>query len=172
MATSELAAIQRETRLALWREARLTALSSSVAKLSHDLRNVLAPAALAADRLQVHPDQAIREVGAMFERAIDQATGLISRALALVREGPGPLSLAAIHLRQLIAEAAQSASIGGRCELSNRVGQEVVLNADRDRLSRVFMSLLRNAADAGAGRRGGAGRRARAAGDAGSRGRR
>jgi signal transduction histidine kinase len=49
VAGQELAAMQHELRSALWRNARLAALGTVVAKVSHDLRGILTPALLTAD---------------------------------------------------------------------------------------------------------------------------
>ena len=53
VAGRELAAMQHELRAALWRNARLAALGTVVAKVSHDLRGILTPALLTAERLQI-----------------------------------------------------------------------------------------------------------------------
>ena len=55
-AARELKTMQDEMRAALWRNARLAAVGTSVAKISHDLRNILSSALLVADRLQETSD--------------------------------------------------------------------------------------------------------------------
>ena len=52
VAGRELASMQRALRVALGRNARLAAVGTAVAKVAHDLRNVLAPALLSAESLE------------------------------------------------------------------------------------------------------------------------
>ena len=58
-AARELKAMQDEMRAALWRNARLAAVGTAVAKISHDLRNILSSALLVADTLQETADPEI-----------------------------------------------------------------------------------------------------------------
>ena len=150
MAGRELAAMQNELRAALWRNARLAALGTAMAKVSHDLRNILAPALLTAERLQANPDAAIRRSGATLVRAVDRATELVSRTLDFAREGPPPLSLSPVDLGRLVDEAAEAVPNGENCHLDNQIGAATEISADHDQLLRVFSNLLRNAAEAGA----------------------
>ena len=95
VAGRELAAMQHELRAALWRNARLAALGTVVAKVSHDLRGILTPALLTAERLQLNPDPRVQRAGEMLAQAVDRATDLVRRTLDYAREGPPPLQLRA-----------------------------------------------------------------------------
>jgi signal transduction histidine kinase len=150
VAGRELAAMQHELRAALWRNARLAALGTGLAKVSHDLRNILAPALLSAERLQMHPDPVIERSGTALVRAVDRATELVGRILDLAREGPPPLSLSSENLRRLVDEAAEAVAGAGHGTIENRIGDSVQVNADREQLLRVLANLLRNATEAGA----------------------
>ena len=86
--------MQHELRAALWRNARLAALGTVVAKVSHDLRGILTPALLTAERLQLNPDPRVQRAGEMLAQAVDRATDLVRRTLDYAREGPPPLELA------------------------------------------------------------------------------
>ena len=55
--------MQHELRAALWRNARLAALGTVVAKVSHDLRGILTPALLTAERLQLNADPQVQRAG-------------------------------------------------------------------------------------------------------------
>jgi signal transduction histidine kinase len=63
VAGRELAAMQHELRAALWRNARLAGIGTVVAKVSHDLRGILTPALLTAERLQLNPDPKVQRAG-------------------------------------------------------------------------------------------------------------
>ncbi len=153
VAGRELAAMQRELRAALWRNSRLAALGTVVAKVSHDVRGVLAPVLLQADRLRRHADPAVRRAGDSLVQAVERAIDLVHRTLDFARDGPPPPLLGSIRLRSLLAEAAESLrGTAGGCELDNRIPPEQEVEADRNHLFRVLVNLMRNAAEAGARR--------------------
>jgi signal transduction histidine kinase len=156
VAGRELSAMQQELRGALWRNARLAALGTVVAKVSHDLRGILTPALLTAERLQLNPDEKVRRAGETLIQAVERATELVRRTLDYAREGPPPLVLSPIGLASLVNEAVETArplrSPSAPMRLDNRVELSLLVNCDRTQLFRVLANLLRNAAEAGARR--------------------
>jgi signal transduction histidine kinase len=147
----ELAAMEQELRDALWRNARLAALGNAVERISHDMRAILAPVLLAAERLQTHADPAVQRTGAMLLRTVDRATDLINRTLDFSRQGPPVLELAPVALALLVDEAAEAARAPSRSfAVKNQVPLTLLVEADRNQFFRVLANLLRNAADAGA----------------------
>jgi signal transduction histidine kinase len=151
VAGRELAAMQHELRAALWRNARLAALGTVVAKVSHDLRGILTPALLTAERLQLNPDPKVQRAGETLAQAVDRATDLVRRTLDYAREGPPPLAMAPVELSPLVDEAADTARpLTGTLRLTNTVDGTITVNADRTQLFRVLANLLRNAVEAGA----------------------
>lgn len=152
-AARELADMQRELRAALWRNARLAALGTAVATVSHDLRGILASAMLAADGLSQNMDGRVRRSGEMVVRAIERATEMVRRTLDFAREGPPPVARIRFPLRLLIDEVREAMlpaapSFG----IAPCLDDDLMIEGDRDLLFRVFINLLRNAAEAGAGR--------------------
>jgi signal transduction histidine kinase len=151
VAGRELAAMQHELRGALWRNARLAALGTVVAKVSHDLRGILTPALLSAERLQLNADPRVRRAGEVLVQAVDRAADLVRRTLDYAREGPPPLELAPVALAPLVSEAAETARApGGTLRLNNAVDPAILVRADRIHMFRVLTNLLRNAVEAGA----------------------
>ena len=151
VAGRELAAMQHELRGALWRNARLAALGTVVAKVSHDLRGILTPALLSAERLQLNADPRVRRAGEVLVQAVDRAADLVRRTLDYAREGPPPLELAPVALAPLVSEAAETARApGSALRLNNAVDPAILVRADRIHMFRVLTNLLRNAAEAGA----------------------
>ena len=149
IAGQELAAMQQELRAALWRNARLAALGTVVAKVSHDLRGILTPALLTAERLQLNSDPRVQRAGEVLAQAVDRAAELVRRTLDYAREGPPPLEFAPVALAPLLNEAAETLRHPG-LRLDNGVDPAVKVLADRTQLFRVLINLLRNAAEAGA----------------------
>lgn len=151
VAGRELAAMQHELRAALWRNARLAALGTVVAKVSHDLRGILTPALLTAERLQMNADAKVQRAGETLMLAVDRATDLVRSTLDYAREGPPPLELAPVELARLADEAAETARPAASVfVLDNAIEPAILVRADRIHLFRVLVNLLKNAAEAGA----------------------
>ena len=151
LAGHELAEMQRELRAALWRYARLAALGTASAKVSHDLRSMLAPALLLAERLQSNADPSVRRVGDTVVRAVERATELVRGGLEFAREGPITLARSRFALRDVVAEAAeQLRSVLPGLMVDNLVQGGFDIDGDREQIGRVLGNLLRNAAEAGA----------------------
>lgn len=151
VAGRELAAMQHELRTALWRNARLAGLGTVVAKVSHDLRGILTPALLSAERLQIHADPRVRRAGEVLAQAVDRAADLVRRTLEYAREGPPPLQFAPVALASLVNEAAETARpLRSSLRVNNAIDVAIQVRADRMELFRVLANLLRNAAEAGA----------------------
>lgn len=148
VAADELAAMQAELRGALWRNARLAALGTAVAKISHDLRGMLATALLVADRLaDSAADPSVRRAATTLAGSVEHANELIRDTLGFVREGPPPLSPIRLSLPHLLRDAAISAP---GLEIEMDLPPDMVVEADRTQFQRVLGNLLRNAAQAGA----------------------
>jgi signal transduction histidine kinase len=152
-AARELAAMQRELRAALWRNARLAALGTAVAKVNHDLRGILSPAMLTAERLQSHADAGVVRAGDILMRAVERATDLTRRTLHFTGEMPAALPRQRVMLRQTVEDAAEQ--VRAACPwltVANHVPTDLCVMADRESLARVFGNLVRNAGEAAARR--------------------
>jgi signal transduction histidine kinase len=117
--------------------------------VSHDLRGILTPALLTAERLQLNADPKVQRSGEVLAQAVDRAADLVRRTLDYAREGPPPLELAPVQLAPLVNEAAETVRPPG-LRLNNSIDPLVLVRADRTQLFRVLTNLLRNAAEAGA----------------------
>ena len=91
----ELGRMQGEVRQALRSRARLAALGEAVAKISHDLRNMLASAQMASERLATSGDPKVAKALPRLERALDRALSLAQNVLSYGRsEEPAPAAAA------------------------------------------------------------------------------
>jgi signal transduction histidine kinase len=149
VAGRELSALQRELRVALSRNARLSELGAAVAKVSHDLRNILSGALLVADRLATNPDPQTAQAGELLTHSVERANELIRQTLEFTRDGPPPLTRSLFALRDLVDEAIEGAAPMGFAA-RNSVDADLTVEADYEKLLRVFENLLRNAGEAGA----------------------
>ncbi|HQT85359.1 MAG: two-component sensor histidine kinase [Acidiphilium sp. 37-64-53] len=151
LAASELTAMQTELRAALWRNARLAALGTAVAKISHDLRNILSSALLVADRLSGSDDPGTRRAATTLVTAVERATDLVTKTLTFAREGPPAVLRAGFPLGDLVGEVAdqvmaQVETVAVAAEIPSGLAPPL----DRTQMFRALFNLIRNAAEAGA----------------------
>jgi signal transduction histidine kinase len=150
-AARELAVMQDELRAALWRNARLAAVGTAVAKISHDLRNILSSALLVADLFEETKDPTIQRAARTLIPAVERAAELVSRTVDFAREGPPAINRGRVVLRELVEEAAVAVRPEeNEIAIRNEVPDAVVLPLDRAQVYRVLINLLRNATEAGA----------------------
>jgi signal transduction histidine kinase len=151
-AARELAVMQDELRAALWRNARLAAVGTAMAKISHDLRNILSSALLVADRLQETAEPVVKKAANTLIAAVEQSADLLNRTVDFAREGPPAITRTQVALRGLVEEVAAVASPDDAVVVENLVPAAVVLPLDRVQIYRVLVNLMRNAREAGATR--------------------
>jgi len=150
-AARELKIMQDEMRAALWRNARLAAVGTSVAKISHDLRNILSTALLVADRLQSVNDPTVQRATRTLIPAVERAAQLVTRTVDFAREGPPPITRTAVELSDLTEEAISVVRpMNPDVRFVNEIPEDLVLPLDRAQIYRVLVNLMKNAAEAGA----------------------
>lgn len=148
----ELDRMQADLRTALASRARLAALGEAVAKINHDLRNMLTSAQMASERLASVPDPRVAQALPRLERALDRAVRLATDVLAYGKTQEAPPAPAAVDLARALADAAEEGRLSDRtpggilfvCE----VGPGVLVQADPDQLHRILVNLMRNAREA------------------------
>jgi signal transduction histidine kinase len=152
LAQRELAAMQETVRQALRQKERLAALGTAVAKINHDLRNILATARLESDGLSGSAAPEVRRVAPRLLAAIDRAVALCTRTLTFTGEGASPLRRQRFAPAELVDELAPLVARFGANEftLENEVASTIMADGDRDQLLRVLHNLAVNAAEAGA----------------------
>jgi signal transduction histidine kinase len=149
-AERELAAMQRDILGFLQQKARLAALGSAVAKIQHDLRNILASAQLASDRLARIDDPVVKRLAPRIVTSLDHAVSLATRTLRFGRADEHPPRRERFLLAPLVDEAAEAAIAedNPNLEFINAVDPALVADADREQLFRILLNLVRNAAEA------------------------
>jgi len=138
-----------QVRNSLRQNERLAALGAAVARIGHDLRNMLSTAQLVADRLAQSEDPAVRQLAPRLERTIDRAAGLAASTLKYGRADEDPPVLRKVDVAGAIDEAAADALISFQgVEFKRDVEARLACVADPDQLHRVLVNLIRNAAQA------------------------
>lgn len=144
-----LAVMESEVRGALRQRARLAGLGAAVAKLAHDLRNSLATAQLVTETLAASDDPKVRQAAPRLERVISRASGLAEAALRYGRaEERAPMLQRVLINRALEEAAAEALATFPQAAWANAVRPHAAVYADADHLHRIFVNILRNAAQA------------------------
>lgn len=156
----ELARMQGEIRRALAQRRRLAALGDAVSRINHDLRNILSTAGLLSDRLAGSEDPAVRRVAPMLATSVDKAIQICTSTVDLARGDQAVSRREPVALRELVDQVGTTLGLDHHSPVrwDNRVDPELVVNADHDRLFRVFLNLGKNAAKALGDHRAGHGR--------------
>ncbi len=145
----ELCSMQTEVRASLIRKTRLAELGEAVAKINHDLRNMLASAQLLADRLERSDDPMVSRTAPKLLRSLDRATDLCTRTLAFGKaDEPAPVRRRVL-LSRLIEEVRDAVfPEGGAVTMTMDVPDDLYAEADPDQLFRILQNLSRNAEQA------------------------
>ena len=132
---------------------RLAALGGAVARISHDLRNMLATAQLVTERLASSNDPSVRQVAPRLERAIGRAAGLAQTALRYGRAEEAAPVLRPLRARDALQEAAEDAFAAfAELRWSIEAPGDLFIIGDADHVQRILVNLMRNAAQATASR--------------------
>ena len=148
-AEAELDRMQADLRTALASRARLAALGEAVAKINHEMRNMLTSAQIASERLAASGDPVVARTLPRLERALDRAVRLATDVLAFGRaEEPHP-DARAFPLRPALEAAAEDAQFSPTgVRLATAISPRAQVLADPDHLHRILVNLMRNAREA------------------------
>ncbi|WP_247744415.1 HAMP domain-containing sensor histidine kinase [Ruegeria sp. R14_0] len=150
-AEEALQQLQTELTQALKQRERLAQLGGAVAKVSHDLRNILTSAQLFTDRIETSDDPLVRRMAPKLVNSITRAVSLCESTLAFGRaEEPAP-TLTMVPLRDIAEDvvASEQLAVADACvEIVNEVPKDLVARADPEQIFRVMMNLVRNARQA------------------------
>jgi signal transduction histidine kinase len=150
LAERELSAMQRTIYGSLQQRARLAALGTAVAKIQHDLRNMLSTAQLASDRLARLDDPVVQKLAPRLVAALDHAVALATNTLRYGRADELPPQRRAVNLYGLVEEVREAAIIMPERDivLDSEIDPALEIDADPEQLFRVLLNLVRNAAEA------------------------
>ncbi len=151
-AEETLAKLQTDLTGALRQKERLAQLGGAVARISHDLRNILATATLVADRIESSSDPAVTRAAPKLVGALSRAVSLCESTLAFGKAEEPPPRLTQFALRPLVQEVVESEAMAAgedtKAEFLLDVPATLTLRADPEQLFRVLSNLVRNARQA------------------------
>lgn len=144
-----LSEMQGNVQSALRQKSRLADLGAAVAKISHDLRNMLASAQLMADRLDGSNDPVVSRIGPKLVRSLDRATTLCMSTLKHGKAEEAPPEPRRMRIRALGEDVRDAVfADGDEIAFVNEVPEDLEATVDADHLFRVFANLARNARQA------------------------
>ena len=143
--------MQSSISSSLKQKERLAQLGGAVAKVSHDLRNMLTTATLVADRLDASKDPVVARTAPKLIGSLDRAINLCEQTLTYGKaEEPEP-KISAIGLADIVDDVLDSEALrttDNRVRTVAEIPDGMVVSADPEQLFRVLINLARNARQA------------------------
>lgn len=153
-AEEALKTMQTQLTQALKQKDRLAQLGSAVAKISHDLRNILTTAQLFADSMEMSDDPRVKRAAPKLENSIRRAVNLCETTLAYGKAEEAPPTIQEISLHSLAEDVVENERLAAgeaKVEFKVDIPEAMVIRADPEQLYRVLSNLARNARQAIAG---------------------
>lgn len=154
--SAEQAMSDMQVRLisALRQKDRLATLGEAVAKISHDLRNMLTTATLIADRLENSADPAVRRTARKLINSLNRAVSLCESTLSFGKAEEAAPERRIVDLHALVDDVFDAELLvrdgggGSRVSFANEVAPQTRIEADPEQFYRVLLNLVRNARQA------------------------
>jgi len=150
-AEEALQMLQTQITQALKQRERLAQLGGAMAKVNHDLRNILTSAQLFTDRIESSEDPHVRRLAPKLVNSISRAVSLCESTLEFGRaEEPAPaLTMVKLHtVADDVVASERLAVKNTQLCIENQVPVDLMVRADPEQLFRVMMNLVRNARQA------------------------
>ncbi len=146
MAERELQSMQSLLQGSLNQKAHLAALGLAASKVSHDLRNMLTSAQLISDRLSSVKDPTVQRFAPKLITSLDRAISFLNQTIRYGKaQEPAPRR-EKLRLRDIVAEVIEHAELQNEAiTFEQQIDERVVVDADREQLSRILTNLVRNA---------------------------
>ena len=145
----EFTDLKQSQRAAFRQRERLAGLGLAVAKINHDLRNVLSSALLISDRLSMNPDEKMSTMGERLTRTVERGIGLTEDVLSYSRAETADPQIQDTRIAFTIGEAAADVIAQfPETKFRNIVPTDLMVRTDPDHAYRIFHNLFRNAAQA------------------------
>lgn len=149
-AEDALLSLQTDLTSSLKQKDRLAQLGAAVAKVNHDLRNILTSAQLFTDRIETSEDPLVKRLAPKLVNSITRAVNLCEATLTFGKADEAPPKLAHIELAPLITDLVESERLAATGDVSfeHDVPEGMIVRVDPEQLYRVVGNLTRNARQA------------------------
>ena len=145
-----LAVMQEALALELSQKKNLANLGLAVAKINHDMRNMLASAQILSDRLADVRDPLAQRLAPKLVATLDRAIRFCQSTLTYGRAVDEPPRLRPLLLRAIVAEAAETVApeAHANVQIANDVPADLAVTADAEQMFRILLNLMRNGVEA------------------------
>jgi signal transduction histidine kinase len=143
-----LKSMQTDLTSMLRQRERLASLGSAVAKVSHDLRNILTSAQLFADRIDSSNDPVVARMAPKLMNSISRAVNLCESTLTFGKAEEPPPALGLINLSGVVHDVFDSERLAvpdNSVTFEDDIPPGLVVRADHEQLYRIFSNIVRNA---------------------------
>ena len=150
-AENALQMLQTQLTSALRQKDRLAQLGGAVAKVSHDLRNILTSAQLFVDRIEGSDDPLVMRMAPKLVGSITRAVHLCESTLAFGRADEPAPRLSRVNLAQIVDEVVEGERLAAAdypLSFAEDIPATMTLRADAEQVYRVLSNLVRNARQA------------------------
>ncbi|MGB1034951.1 MAG: sensor histidine kinase, partial [Primorskyibacter sp.] len=139
--------LQTELTQALKQRERLAQLGAAVARVSHDLRNILTSAQLFTDRIEGSEDPTVRRLAPKLVRSITRAVTLCESTLAFGRAEEQPPQISRFALSDVVDEVFTGERLAiedAPVTFVDEVPPRLMIEADPEQLFRSLQNIVRN----------------------------
>ena len=145
-----LAVMQEALALELSQKKNLANLGLAVAKINHDMRNMLSAAQILSDRLANLTDPLAQRLAPKLVATLDRAIRFCQATLTYGRAADEPPRPRRLSLRAIVTEAAETVApvAHSPVRVENEVPSDFELAADAEQMFRVLLNLIRNGVEA------------------------
>jgi signal transduction histidine kinase len=145
-----LAVMQEALVLELSQKKNLANLGLAVAKINHDMRNMLSSAQILSDRLSNVTDPLAQRLAPKLVATLDRAIRFCETTLTYGRAADEPPRPRRVALRAIVTEAAETAAprAYSSVRIENEVPEDFELTVDAEHMFRILLNLLRNGTEA------------------------
>ena len=145
-----LAAMQTALSQQIKQQTHLANVGLAVAKINHDLRNLLTSAHLMSDRIARVADPTVQRFAPKLIAALDRAVNFCQATLAYGRAEERPPKPRTFDLGQLVEDLRNLLALyeDNPVRLATDIPEPMLIKADPDQLLRVMMNIARNSIEA------------------------
>ncbi len=143
--------LQTQLTAHLKQKERLAQLGEAVAKINHDLRNVLTTTQLLTDRIEMVEDPVVARIAPKLMKSLDRAINLCENTLSFGKaEEPAP-KIRQFALAELVDEVIEGEGLrlkDDEISFGMEIDDGMIIAADREQMFRVIGNLVGNARQA------------------------
>ncbi len=147
-AETALQSLQTDLSQSLKQKGRLADLGGAVARISHDLRNILTTTQLLADRVEMSDDPQVKKTAPKLINSLSRAVKLCESTLSFGKAEETPPQLTQFAMMPLLAEVVEGERLAvGDTDVRIRLNdvRGIRMSADREQLYRIVSNIVRNA---------------------------